>query len=112
MPRTSAYGWRASRQNSRTSEAARYGILGRMKTTIEIPDELFKRAETTAALEGESLRELICEALETRLAATAPTTNDQSGWRSVFGLADPKAVAEVDEVIEREFEQVNPAEWR
>ena len=38
--------------------------------------------------------------------------NDQSGWRSVFGLADPKSVAEVDEVIEREFEQVNPAEWR
>jgi len=33
-----------------------YAILDPMKTTIEIPDELLKRAEATAALEGESLR--------------------------------------------------------
>lgn len=81
-----------------------------MKTTIEIPDELFKKAKATAALEGESLRELICEALENRLA-TVPQT-DRSGWRTVFALGDPKAIAKVDEVLDADLERIDPSEWR
>lgn len=83
-----------------------------MKTTVEIPDELFKRAKATAALQGESLRELICDAIETHLASVSPPRTDRSGWRSVFGLADPKAVAKVDELIEGDLERVDPTEWR
>jgi hypothetical protein len=76
-----------------------------VKTTIEIPDELFKKAKATAALEGESLKELICGALEARLASTPLPRTDRSGWRSVFGLADPKAVARVDQVIDTDLER-------
>ena len=81
-----------------------------MKTTIEIPDELFKKAKATAALEGGSLRELICEALESRLASVSQTGGP--GWRTVFGLADAKAVAKVDEVLEADLERVDLSEWR
>lgn len=35
-----------------------------MKTTIDIPDATFRRAKAEAALRGQSLRELITEALE------------------------------------------------
>jgi hypothetical protein len=83
-----------------------------VKTTIEIPDELFKKAKVTAALQGETLRELICGALEMRLAAAPAPRTDRSGWRSVFGLADPKTVARVDQFIDADLERVDPSEWR
>jgi hypothetical protein len=34
-----------------------------MKTTIEIPDDLFRRIKATAALRGESLKDFITGAL-------------------------------------------------
>lgn len=86
--------------------------MGPVKTTIEIPDELFKKAKATAAMQGESLKELICDALETRLASASLPQTDRSGWRSVFGLADPKAVAKVDQFIDADLERVDPSEWR
>jgi hypothetical protein len=83
-----------------------------VKTTIDIPDELFKKAKATAAIQGESLKELICGALEARLASMPRPQTDRSGWRSVFGLADPKAVAKVDQVIDTDLERVDPSDWR
>jgi len=83
-----------------------------VKTTIEIPDELFRKTKATAASRGETLREFINEALTTRIASTSAPIAAGSGWRSVFGLADPKATARVDAVIESEFEQVDPSDWR
>jgi hypothetical protein len=83
-----------------------------VKTTIEISDELFKRAKATAAMEGESLRELICDAIESRLDSASPPRTSQSGWRSVFGLAGPKSVAKIDVVLAADVERVDPSEWR
>jgi Antitoxin ParD len=83
-----------------------------MKTTIEISDELFKKTKATAALRGESLREFITEALETRLASTTQPVSARSGWRSVFGLVEPKAVERIDTLLAAEFEHFDPSEWR
>jgi hypothetical protein len=41
-----------------------------MKTTVEMPDELYRRAKAEAALRGSKLRELVEEGL--RLALEAP----------------------------------------
>ncbi len=38
-----------------------------MKTTIEMPDKLFRRAKATAAQRGQSLKQLITAALEREL---------------------------------------------
>jgi hypothetical protein len=83
-----------------------------VKTTIEIPDDLLRKTKATAASRGETLREFINEALTTRLASTAPPSSRQSGWRSVFGLAEPKAVQAIDALLDRELEKVDPSEWR
>ena len=91
--------------------ARKHGNNGSVKTTIEIPDELFKKAKATAALQGESLRELVCDALETRLASLPRPQTDRSGWRSVFGLAEPKIVARVDRLI-ADLERIDTLEWR
>ena len=42
-----------------------------MKTTLEMPDELFRRAKTTAAQRGQSLKQLVTVALERELAGPA-----------------------------------------
>ena len=39
-----------------------------MKTTLEIPDALFRRAKSVAAEQGIPLRELVSEALSEKLA--------------------------------------------
>jgi len=83
-----------------------------VKTTIEIPDDLFRKTEASAESRGETLPEFITEALASRVASTSPLASDSSGWRSVFGIADPEAVKLVDDVIAAELEQVDPADWR
>jgi hypothetical protein len=82
-----------------------------VKTTIEIPDVLFKRTKAVAKLRGESLQEFITEALETRLASTSRPAIHRTGWRSVFGLAESKTVERIDAVIAAEFEQIDSSAW-
>jgi hypothetical protein len=54
-----------------------------MKTTIEIPDPLFRQAKARAALEGKSLRELFEYGLQ--LALQTPRES-QPGARADFPL--------------------------
>jgi len=54
-----------------------------MKTTIEIPDDLFRQAKAKAALEGIHLRDLVEYGL--RLAIEAPPTQ-ATGRRTEFPL--------------------------
>ncbi|HEY4563899.1 MAG TPA: hypothetical protein VIJ36_13025 [Thermoanaerobaculia bacterium] len=81
-----------------------------MKTTLEIPDDLFKRTKATAALRGESLKDFVVEALQARLEQTSPASS--RGWRSVFGQARREEVESVDAMIAQEFERIDPDEWR
>jgi hypothetical protein len=52
-----------------------------MRTSIDLPERLFRRAKALAARRGTTLRELICEGLEAVL--TPPTAGNQP-----FRLAD------------------------
>ena len=45
-----------------------------MKTTLEMPDGLFRRAKSTAAQRGQSLKQLVTTALEKELAEPSPRT--------------------------------------
>jgi 3-hydroxyacyl-CoA dehydrogenase len=47
-----------------------------------------------------------------KVLASKEPPSQLSGWRSVFGCADPKAVKEIDEIIEATFESVDPSDWR
>ena len=52
-----------------------------MKTTVEIPDELFRQAKARAALEGIKLKDLMVRGLQ--LALETPNT---TGHRTVFPI--------------------------
>ena len=49
-----------------------YGKLARVKTTVEIPDELFREAKARAALTGGKLKDLVAEGLRRALASSPP----------------------------------------
>ncbi len=56
-----------------------------MKTTIEIPDALFRRAKARAAERGQSLKQLVAEALQERLARTGRREpDDEPAWMRGF----------------------------
>ena len=78
-----------------------------MKTTLEIPDTLFRRAKSVAAQRGIPFRELVSEALGEKLAAAAA---EERPWMKSFGkLRDlQKENARIDRIIEQEFEQIEP----
>lgn len=82
-----------------------------MKTTLDLPDEVLRRAKATAAVRGETLRGFVTAALTARLRAETYAAG-RFGWRSVFGLARPVEVAGVDRIVSRDLENIDPAEWK
>ena len=61
-------------------------VLWVMKTTIEIPDPLFRKAKSKAAERGQSLKELFTEALQEKLAApTREVRQSEPEWMRGFG---------------------------
>jgi hypothetical protein len=82
-----------------------------MKTTIEIPDPLFRRAKSTAAERGISLRELVSEALADKLRVQG--TEDKP-WMKAFGKLRGlrKETARINRIIEAEFGQIEPEDWQ
>jgi len=81
-----------------------------MKTTMEIRDPLFRRMKARAASAGLSIRQLVTEAIEEKLAGRRQS-RPGSGWRRVFG-ALPGSAKDIDRIVRSEFERVNPADWR
>lgn len=45
---------------------------GFMRTTVEIPDALFRRTKAVAALRGSSLKDLIVQAIEKEVSSPKP----------------------------------------
>ncbi|CAN5475894.1 hypothetical protein BH20VER3_BH20VER3_23780 [soil metagenome] len=82
-----------------------------IKTTLDIPDELFKKAKARAALADLSLKDFVCGALREKLSRKRPERGTASGWRAVFGRARAQDVAEADRAMEAAFERIDPAEW-
>ena len=82
-----------------------------MKTTLEIPDALFRRAKSAAAEQGIPLRELVSEALAEKLRAQDPRDKP---WIKTFGKLRVLAheTARINRIVEAEFGQIQPEDWR
>ena len=83
-----------------------------MKTTLEIPDSLFRKAKATAAECGQSLKDLVTEALQEKLSITGSGKRmaPEPGWMSGFGKLRRlrKETARLQVAIDQEFEVVEP----
>ncbi len=82
-----------------------------MKTTLEIPDRIFRRAKSVAAQRGIALRVFVTEAVEEKLGAASK--NEPKPWvRLGGGLKHlQKETARINGVMKREFEQIEPEDW-
>jgi len=80
-----------------------------MKTTIDIPDELFRLAKARASLGGISLRQFVTDTLRAQLERDEKQARaTDPPWMKNFGsLADLAAeTARIRALIEEEFESI------
>ena len=78
-----------------------------MKTTLEIPDALFRRAKSVAAERGIPFRQLVSDALSEKLRDKE--AEEKSRMKLFGGLRDLRAeTARLNKLIEEEFRTVQP----
>ena len=83
-----------------------------MKTTLEIPDTVFRKAKAKAAEQGIPLRQFVTEAVEERLKA-ATVSEDKPWMQMVGGLRHlRKETARIMKIIDEEFETIEPEDWK
>ena len=82
-----------------------------MKTTLEIPDPLFRKAKSKAAERGQTLKQLVTEALQEKLASSAGSVRPAGPeWMQGFGKLRRlrKETARIQARIEEHFEVIEP----
>ena len=83
-----------------------------MKTTLEIPDTIFRRAKSVAAARGVPLREFVTEAVEEKLASTVK--GGGKPWVKHMGKLKRmrKETARINRLIESDSEKIDQDMWR
>jgi hypothetical protein len=91
-----------------------YGKMGTMKTTVEIPDSLFRQAKATAAQQGTSLKDFLTEAVRAQLRKkAAPPDSDKPWMRAFGGLRDlHRETKRLELIIQQEFEHIDEEDRR
>ena len=81
-----------------------------MKTTLEIPDVLFRRAKSVAAERGIPLRQLVTEAVQEKLRSTA----QEKPWMAHMGKLKPfrKEKRQIEKRVEEAFETIDRELWQ
>jgi hypothetical protein len=86
------------------------GALHQVKTTLEIPDPIFRRAKSAAAERGIPLREFVTQAVKEKLEGNGQQAKP---WMAAVGKLRHlrKETARINRLIEEEFEQIEPEDW-
>jgi len=81
-----------------------------VKTTLEIPELLFRKAKATAARQGRTLKQLVQEALSEKIARLDGASTQQKPWLVLAGeLKHLRSEnRRIERVIEAEFENIEP----
>ncbi len=81
-----------------------------MKTTLEIPDFLFRRAKSVAAERGIPLRQFVTEAVQEKLK----TTSQEKPWMKHLGKLkhSGKERKQIEKRVEETFERIDREIWR
>jgi hypothetical protein len=83
-----------------------------VKTTLEIPDALFRRAKSVAAERGIPLREFVAEAVKDKLAAGARAA--EKPWVKHMGKLKRlhKETERISRLVEEDSEKIDAEMWR
>lgn len=90
----------------------KYGNMGIMKTTLEIPDAIFRRAKSKAAEQGIPLRQFVTEAVAARLQGTP--ANDPRPWMKHLGKLKGlrRETRRINKIIEEASEKIDTEMWK
>lgn len=85
-----------------------------MKTTLELPDDLFREVKSTAARRGMLMKQFIAEALREKLSSSA---SHPKPWMQFSGCLakQPAMKAElirISQIVKDEFDRVGDADWQ
>ena len=83
-----------------------------MKTTVEIPDAIYRQIKARAALQGGSIKDFLNGAIRDKLGAESGSAEATGGWQAVFGKAPPDAIDQVKKLIDEEFSKIDEEEWK
>jgi hypothetical protein len=80
-----------------------------VKTTLEIPDFLFRRAKSQAAERGIPLRQFVTEAVQEKLK----TTSQEKPWTKHLGKLKHlhKERKQIESRVEEAFERIDREIW-
>jgi len=81
-----------------------------MKTTLEIPDFLFRRAKSVAAERGIPLRQFVTEAVQDKLK----TSSHERPWMKHLGKLKHlhKENKQIEKRVEEAFGKIDPDVWQ
>ena len=81
-----------------------------MKTTLEFPDTVFRKAKAEAAQRGIPLRQFVTEAVQEKLAAAKPV--DKPWMKALGGLRHlHDENVRIQKLIDEEFGTIDPEDW-
>ena len=83
-----------------------------MKTTLEVPDGLYRQIKARAALKGQTIRAFFLDAIQAKLAAERAGPKKLAGWRSVFGKVSKDEMAELQRILDEEFSRIDREDWQ
>lgn len=81
-----------------------------MKTTVEIPDNLFREVKTAAARRGLSLKTFLTEALKEKLSQ--PRRSAHEDWPVPPPKLAEGEMRRVQSVIDDQFSRIDAEEWK
>jgi hypothetical protein len=82
-----------------------------MKTTLEIPDRIFRRAKAKAAEQNVPLRQFVSEAVAEKLKAR-PAAGDKPWMKHLGKLKHLRKETErINKAVEEAFEQIDAEMW-
>ena len=96
-----------------------YGYIESMKTTIELPEQRFRRAKAAVARRGMTLKEFFTRAAKRELErlecdARDPSPESSPAWHRLLqkpSAAELKELERIDQVIETEFSSIDADSW-
>ena len=81
-----------------------------MKTTVEIPNGLFREAKTAAARRGLSLKSFLTEALKEKLSG--PRQRQTPDWPVPPPKLAKGEMQRIQSTISEEFSRINVEDWK
>ena len=71
-------------------------MMFNMRTTVDLPDDLFRRTKALAAMRGNSFKDLVVHAIETEIAGRSPSEAGHAAHRTRLPLIRLRSIRKLD----------------